>query len=207
MQLAVGFDGRGAWISAQDGALAIRKHTALCPLETRIHLACEADDLVVVVSSGSLIVTRGVRTLHIDRDDAAAATRALLSGSLAVRRARAATNAFGQSQDPGTPESSVHAALMFVRSLAAEHSTTAIAQSRATFIEAESIWMDSLAGVGPTGGRVVSRRTSPITCRPPLLPAIRDISDWIARFAQMDREQEMAQAHGWAGSVPARGVA
>ena len=207
MELAVGFDVRGTWISARYGALGIHKHTVRRPLETTVSLQCEADDVAVIVRSSAVIVTRRGRAARIEPGETPAGAAALLTDSCAVRRARSAVKALEPSVDSERPEASLRAALVFVSALLVERDALAIAGARAAFLDIESRWMDSTDGIHPSADAVRVRSAARAMRRQPVAPRTGDVSDWIARFAQSDRDAETAPGHGWVGSLAVRGAA
>ena len=177
LQLAVGFDPRGAWISAQYGWLAVQKLTSIRRRETAILLQCEADLISVTTSSGSLIVTCGARSIQVDGQKAAAALSRFLSGSAALRCARIVRRELRASPDLQDPESSLISALTFVGRLNSPGASwRALRRACSRFLRSESAWIDRLGGVRPLVDRKMWRgphgllNRLPAVCNPDRYP-------------------------------------
>ena len=117
LQLAVGFEGTRAWISAQYRQLGVRKQTTREPLATVIELRHGADIVTVSVGPEGIVVSRGTRTIAVDSARAYEALQNVLGDSPAVFAARAALSELEGEADLRAPEMSLLSSLAFVASL------------------------------------------------------------------------------------------
>lgn len=117
LQLAVGFDAGSAWISAQCGELAIRKHTRLEPHETTIALQREADMVSVIVGVDAVAVARSTTRIAVDCDEALVALHRLLAGSSAVCAALGIRAELEEATNVCGPETSLLSSMEFLAAL------------------------------------------------------------------------------------------
>lgn len=120
LQLAVGFEDRGVWISGHYKQLGIRKYTSRFPLETSLELRHDTDTLSVTFAAEAIVVTRNRQSVLVDSAEALEALQNLLGGSSAVFAARATLSEFAEQGELRAPELNLLSFLAFVTALAGD---------------------------------------------------------------------------------------